>query len=206
MNFVDFSRELKGFPAFSLRDTAKLRSKVYHHRLVDWQKKGYITRVANGIYLFNDSEVDELYLYYLSGRVYEPSYISLESAFAYYGFIPESVYRITAVSTRKTWQSSFNEIIFSYRTISKDCFFGYDLLNWKNTVIKMAEPEKAIIDYFYLNPGLNSPEKISGMRFNAGQIMEQTDWQKLKEYLVLCRNKALEKRMYIFERVIKEHD
>lgn len=206
MNYLEFSKEMKDFPAFSLRDAAKLSSKVYHHRLVDWQKKGYITRVANGIYLFSDAEVDELYHYYLSGRVYEPSYISLESAFAFYGFIPESVYRVTAVSTRKTWQTSFNDIIFSYRTISRNCFWGYTLLKWKNTIIKIAEPEKAIIDYFYLNPGIDSPEKISGVRFNADEIMAKINWKKLREYLQLCGNKALEKRMDIFERVIKEHD
>lgn len=206
MNFVEFSREMKDFPAFSLRDAAKLSSKVYHHRLIEWQKKGYITRVANGIYLFSDAEVNEMYLYYLSGRVYEPSYISLESAFSFYGFIPESVYRVTAVSTRKTWKTSFTDIIFSYRTVGRSCFFGYTLLNWKNTVIKMAEPEKAIIDYLYLNPGLNSPEKISGMRFNAGEIMEKTDWNKMKEYLQLFRNKALEKRIDILEKVLREYD
>lgn len=206
MNFVDFSREMKDFPAFSLQDAAKLSSKVYHHRLVDWQKKGYITRVANGIYLFGDAEIDELYLYYLSGRVYEPSYISLESAFAFYGFIPESVYRITAVSTRKTWQTGFDKIIFSYRTINKNYFFGYTLLNWKNTVIKMAEPEKAIIDYFYLNTEMNSAEQIAGMRFNADEIMAKINWEKMQDYLQLCQNKALEKRIYIFERIIREHD
>src|ERR1035437_1753003 len=167
MNYITFANELKNYPAFSLRDTEKLSGKVYYHRIAEWQKKGYIKRIANGIFIFAGEPLDEMHLYYLATRIYEPSYISLESAFAFYGFIPEAVYRITSVCSKKTSQFQQDNIIFTYRSINPRFNFGYILMKWKNVAIKIAEPEKAVIDYFYLNTELKSSEQIEGMRFNT---------------------------------------
>lgn len=191
MNFLTFSRELKDFPAFSLKDIEKLSGKVYYHRLDEWQKKGYLRRVANGIFMFADAPLDEFYLFYLANRIYEHSYISLESAFSYYGFIPEAVYNITSVSTKKTSSFSYDNIVFSYRTINRKLNFGYTLLPFKNVTIKIAEPEKAIIDYFYLNPDLNTASHIEEMRFNDSALNEKLNWQKIDKYLKIYDNKKL---------------
>ncbi|MCE1189303.1 MAG: hypothetical protein LWX56_09190 [Ignavibacteria bacterium] len=43
---------------------AKLSGKVYYHRLDEWQKKGYIRRTANGIFVFADDPLVEMHLYY----------------------------------------------------------------------------------------------------------------------------------------------
>jgi predicted transcriptional regulator of viral defense system len=202
MNFITFSRELKRFPAFSLNDTEKLSSKVYYHRLADWQKKGYIRRIANSIFVFADTALDEMHLFYLANKIYEPSYISLESAFAYFGVIPEAVYRITSVGTKKTMEFHHENILFDYRTINRNLFFGYTLIPWKNTVIKIAEPEKAIIDYFYLNPKINSMDHIEEMRFNVSVLNERVDWQKIDLYLTYYANKALTRRIHLLKKWI----
>ncbi|NUN10291.1 MAG: hypothetical protein HUU54_14045 [Ignavibacteriaceae bacterium] len=197
MNFITFARELNNFPAFSLKEINKLSGKVYYHRLAEWQKKGYIRRIANGIFVFADVNLDEMHLFYLANRIYEPSYISLESAFAYYGFIPESVYRITSVSTKKTSEFRYDDIVFSYRTIHRRFNFGYNLINWKNVTVKIAEPEKAVIDYFYLNPEINTNNHINEMRFNVMTMNELIDWDKVSRYLGLYDNKNLRKRMHL---------
>lgn len=203
MNYINFAKELKYFPAFSRKETEKLKGKVYDHRLADWQKKGYIKRVANGIYIFADEPLDEMHLFYLANRIYEPSYISLESAFAYYGFIPESVYGITSVSTKKKSYFNYDNIYFSYRTISPKYNFGYTLLLWENVAIKIAEPEKAIIDFFYLNADLKTIEQVEEMRFNTFSLNERVDWQKIDDYLKYYDNKALAKRIYLMREWIQ---
>jgi predicted transcriptional regulator of viral defense system len=199
MNYITFAKELKDFPAFSLRDTEKLSGKVYYHRIAEWQKKGYIKRIANGIYMFASEPLDEKHLYYLANRIYEPSYISLESAFAFYGFIPEAVYRITSVCSKKTSQFQQDNIVFTYRSISPRFNFGYTLMKWKNVAIKIAEPEKAVIDYFYLNTELKSSEQIEDMRFNTIAIKEQIDWEKIDKYLEIYDNKTLIKRILLLK-------
>lgn len=199
MNYMTFAKELKNFPAFSLKETEKLKGKVYHHRLVDWQKKGYIKRIANGVYVFADEPLDEMHLFYLANKIYESSYISLETAFAYYGFIPEAVYRITSVSSKKTSLFQYDNIVFSYRTISPSYNFGYSLVRWKNVTIKIAEPEKAMIDFFYLNPAIRTPEHIEDMRFNIISVKERLDWEKIKNYLTLYDNKNLTMRINLMK-------
>lgn len=197
MNYISFAKELKNFPTFSRIETEKLQGKVYEHRLTDWQKKGYIKRVANGIFIFADESLDEMYLFYLANKIYEPSYISLESAFSFYGFIPEAVYNITSVSTRKKSNFNYEKIAFTYRTIHPKYNFGYTLLSFKNTAVKIAEPEKAIIDFFYLNADVKTPNQIEEMRFNPLAINERVDWQKIENYLKYYDNKSLTKRIYL---------
>jgi predicted transcriptional regulator of viral defense system len=201
-NYITFAKELKDFPAFSLRDTEKLSGRVYYHRIAEWQKKGYIKRIANGIFIFAGEPMDEMHLYYLANRIYEPSYISLESAFAHYGFIPEAVYRITSVCSKKTSQFQQDNIVFTYRTINPRFNFGYTLMKWKNVAIKIAEPEKAVIDYFYLNTELNTPDQIEGMRFNTNAIKGQIDWQKINKYLEIYDNKTLIKRILLLKELV----
>ena len=199
MNYITFAKELKNFPAFSLRETEKLSGKVYYHRLADWQKKGYIRRIANGIFMFADEPLDEMHLYYLANRVYEPSYISLESAFSYYGFIPEAVYTITSVTSKKTSHFQQDNIVFNYRSIHSRFNFGYTLIKWKNVTVKVAEPEKAVIDYFYLNSEISTLDQIEEMRFNSMAMNELIDWQKLESYLNLYDNKTLCKRIQLLK-------
>ncbi|MCK6606347.1 MAG: hypothetical protein L6Q59_15735 [Ignavibacteriaceae bacterium] len=206
MNYLNFYRELKNFPAISLREISKLPFKVYNHRLADWQKKGYLERVANGIYIFGDAEIDEKYLWYLSNKIYEPSYISLEAAFAYYGFIPESVYQITAVSTKKTYATKFRGVSFFYRTISRKYYFGYRHINWEKTFIRIAEPEKALIDYFYLNSEINSVGHIEELRFNSSSIREKINFDKMAAYLNYYSNKSLSERISIFRKWLDTND
>ncbi len=200
MNYITFAKELKNFPAFSLKEIEKLSGKVYYHRLNEWQKKGYIKRIANGIFMFADEQIDDMYLYYLANKIYEPSYISLESGFAYYGFIPEAVYKTTSVTTKKTSHFQQDNIVFEYRSIHSRFNFGYTLVNWKNVTIKIAEPEKAIIDYFYLNTEINTIDRIEDMRFNTIAMNEQIDWNKIDRYLSIYENKPLNKRI----RLLKE--
>lgn len=200
MNYITFAKELKNFPAFSLKEIEKLSGKVYYHRLNEWQKKGYIKRIANGIFMFADEQIDDMYLYYLANKIYEPSYISLESGFAYYGFIPEAVYKTTSVTTKKTSHFQQDNIVFEYRSIHSQFNFGYTLVNWKNVAIKIAEPEKAIIDYFYLNTEINTIDRIEDMRFNTIAMNEQIDWNKIDRYLSIYENKPLNKRI----RLLKE--
>jgi predicted transcriptional regulator of viral defense system len=195
MNYNKFRQELKEFPVFSLRDVSKLSEKIYHHRLVDWQKNGYIERIANGYYKFADVTRNEFLLFYLANRIYEPSYISLETALSYYGLIPEAVFNITSVCTKKTTNFNTNYTSFQYSKLKNSLFFGYTLINNKNMTIKMAEPEKAVLDLFYLKTFLNSTDQIHEFRLNVFRFNEIINRKKMNNYMHLIDNKNLIKRI-----------
>ncbi|MCS7052693.1 MAG: hypothetical protein NZM09_03040 [Ignavibacterium sp.] len=200
MNYIQFQKEFKGLPVFSITDIKKLDEKVYHHRLVEWQKKGLIERITNGVYKFIDVELDELKLFLISNKIYSPSYISLETALSFYNFIPETVYHFTSVSTKKT--SIFNSRYgnFIYRKVSNNLFWGYTLLVKNNLTVKIAEPEKALLDYFYFHPELSESKRISELRLNKSQILDTISFEKLEKYLNAFNNKQLNKRIKLFKK------
>lgn len=140
---------MRDFPVFSLADIRVAHVGFDRRRLSEWQKKGYIKKIIKGYYLFSDVDIEESTLLAIANKIYKPSYISFETAMSYYRLIPESIYMITSASTRRTSRFETPMARFSYRTIKPALFFGYSLLPGGT---KMAFLEKALLDYFYLNP------------------------------------------------------
>ena len=198
MNYQGFRETFHGFKIFSLTDIRKNFPAFDSRRLVEWQEKGYIKKVINRWYTFADIPVEEHLLYWTANRIYQPSYISLETALSYYGLIPEAVYTTTSVSTLKTTSFDTHLGAFAYRHVKPAFFFGYRIIEWQGFPIKMAEPEKVILDYLYLNPNLNQDEDWKGLRLNLESIHEVVDVPKLQEYLSIMKIKALEKRVFHF--------
>ena len=203
MKFLELKNELKDFPVFSLNDIKNIDPAFHRRRLNEWQDKGYIKKIIRGYYLFSDIAIDEEILFKISNQIYYPSYVSLESALSYYYVIPESVYEITAVSTRKTYhfETSFGE--FSFRSIIPQLFFGYHLIKNKKYHVKIASIEKALLDYFYLHPDLQTASDFDSLRINREALIEQANENKLVEYLEKFNQKRLTKRINHFWRDIK---
>lgn len=79
-----------------------------------------------------------------------PSYISLQSALYYHGLItqiPAITYAVSIDRTRK-YETPLGTI--SIHHIHPSFFFGYETKDKGD--IKMATPEKALIDFLYLSP------------------------------------------------------
>lgn len=66
------------------------------------EKKGRIQHISKNQRCFPDLLKIHGHQMCISNTLYEPSYISLESALRYYNLIPEGVFLTTAVSTKKT--------------------------------------------------------------------------------------------------------
>jgi predicted transcriptional regulator of viral defense system len=202
MIFLAFKEKLKDFVVFNLNDIRKIDARFDLRRLNEWQQKGYIRMIRRGHYAFSDLEINDSALFLVANKIYAPSYISLEMALSYYNLIPEAVYGITSVASRKTknFRTDFGEFI--YRHIKPALLFGYKLITYKDQNIKVAEVEKAILDYFYLNAHLNTKDDFNGLRFNAEEFRELSDKNKLNNYLTAFGNKRLEARMKKFLKYI----
>src|SRR3989344_5862042 len=205
MEYNTFRQQLKDFNVFSLPDIRKIDPKFYPARLNEWQKKGYIKKLRRGYYMFADAPLDEETLFLIANRLYAPSYVSLESALSYYGLIPEGVYSITSVAGRKTAQFQTPIARFSYRAIQPRLLFGYRLLKKGGQGYKIAEMEKAVLDYLYLNPRIIQEADFSEWRFNSVEFIKKSDKVKLRAYAEVFRNKSLLERLEIFMTFIKNH-
>ncbi len=191
MRYINLREELKDFIVFSINDIKKIDETFYRARLNEWQNKGYIKKVIKGFYIFSDLEISENILFLIANKIYSPSYISLESAFTYYNIIPEGVYSVTSITTRKTFKPAGNFTSFKYKKIKEEDFFGYKLIEFKGRYFKMASLEKSIIDYFYFNPKKDSFNDFYEMRFNASSLSEEIDLKIVKDYLKVFNKKSL---------------
>jgi len=192
MKYIELKDRLKDMTVFSVRDIEKSTDEVFHRRrLNEWQEKNYIKKLVKGYYIFSDIKTDDYVLYEIANRIYSPSYISLETALSYHRLIPEGVYLITSVSTRKTNSFKTPLAIFGYRKIKSSLFFGYVIERHNNRVFKIASPEKAILDLFYLKPDLSGPSSFKSLRINNNNFKEIIDRKKLFSYLKIYSNKRM---------------
>ncbi len=182
MQFIELKQQLKDFIIFNLRDIRKLKSDFDLRRLSEWQSKGYIKMIRKGYYIFSDLKINEQVLFLLANKIYAPSYVSLESALSYYGLIPEGVYSITSISTRKTEKFKTPIAEFYYHKIKPELFFGYNLVNIEEQQYKIAEIEKTVLDYLYFNPNIIREADFHEWRFNCADFLAQADLEKMRQY------------------------
>ena len=131
---------------------------------------GHVSRIKRGLWVFPD-DLDSMILpEYLTAPF--PSYISLQSAMYYNGMIsqiPEVSYSVSIARTN-VYRTAVGT--YSIHHVSPDFFFGFDVVGRAN--VKMASPEKALIDFLYLStarsglfralPELELPKSFSRAR------------------------------------------
>jgi predicted transcriptional regulator of viral defense system len=123
--------------------------------------------------------------------------VSLHSALAFYGIIPEAVTQITAVSTLKTadFQNVFGD--FSYQKVKPELFFGYEQKPFGDRSVLLATPEKAILDLLYLYSFYNTEEEIANLRFDEYFMQHELNVNRLMEFAERFKVKELNKRVKI---------
>jgi len=111
------------------------------------KKKGsHFFKLKRGIYSFS---INPPIKFEIANKVYQPSYISFETALSYYNIIPETVYIVTSATTKRSKEFTIRNSIFRYYKIKKRLFFGYQPQKIRNKTILIAEKEKALLDYIY---------------------------------------------------------
>lgn len=195
MKIAELRDQLKEFVVFSMNDIRKIEPKFYKSRLSEWQNKGYIRKIRRGYYSFSDQNLDEETLFLIANRLYSPSYVSFESALSYYGLIPEGVYSITSASTRKTAAFQTPLANFTYRHLKPPLHFGYRIEKRNGQGYKIAEMEKAVLDYLYLHPKITDDADFREWRFNAEEFAAKADVIKIRRYAAEFKNRQLTRRL-----------
>jgi len=114
---------------------------------------GEIIHVRRGLYcLAPKYRKSSMNLYALAQHVHGPSYVSLESALSWHGWIPETVHTITSASFKKSIEFKTPVGLFSYDHIPQEVFYTEvkRLTDEERNVFLMASPLKALADYVYV--------------------------------------------------------
>jgi predicted transcriptional regulator of viral defense system len=149
--------ELLAWPQFTTQELATLfpGSEDRRYGLVKRAlASGEIIRIRRGLYcLAPKYQKKGVNLYTLAQLVYGPSYVSLESALSWHGWIPEAVQAITSVSFKKAKEFTTPLGVFSYDRVPQQVFYTQveRLTDASGNVFLMATPLKALADYVYVH-------------------------------------------------------
>lgn len=206
MSFLEFQQTFSHLPLISINEIEKKFPGFDRNALTRWQKKGYLQKIKRGYYRLTNRPIKgDADQFFIANRIYAPSYISLQSALRWYDLIPEGVFLITSVSTLKTIDFSSPVGNFSYRHIKPDLFWGYRLQEYGAFRIKIAEPSKALLDFLYLHPHVNSEDHFFELRLNSLELKKQLNLTKFNRYLDHFASKALYTRAQLFIKFVNDH-
>jgi predicted transcriptional regulator of viral defense system len=204
MTYLKFKKEFFELACFSLQQVYAWQPGFDRNNLTRWIEKGYIFRLKQGYFAFSEYLSKPDYAFYFANKMYSPSYISLQSALAFYGMIPESVVQITSVTSRKTANFTNQMGEFSYKTIKLDLMFGYNLKSIPGgKTMKLATPEKAILDLLYLYPFYNSEQDFLDLRIDEDFLLSEFNSKLLEDFCQTVNKKALNERVDKFLKTYK---
>ncbi len=180
--------ELVGYePVFetSFLLVGKVNPDIIRQQLTRWTKSGRLYQLRRGLYaLAPPYQKVKPHPFLVANCMQRASYVSCQSALAYYGLIPDVVQATLSVSTGRPqqWQTALGE--FMYRHIQRPLLGGYRMLalvpeagTHRVQQALVASPEKALLDLVYLHPGSDSTTYLDELRL---QNLEKLNLDELQ--------------------------
>lgn len=151
MKWSDFSKKMKEkhvqvFTPLDIRRSVGGSTTATRFLVHRWKESGKIVSLRRELYAFSEAHLPEPFI---ANKLCEPSYVSLEFALSYHRIIPENVYTITSVTTRRTKEFRSQGKLYSYRTMKREAFTGYSTVHRGGFSFNIADPEKAFVDANY---------------------------------------------------------
>jgi len=151
MTYTEFKNTFRQQPLISLANVPA--TEALRRQLSRWQNKGLIIKLRKGLYVLNehDRKIHPSRIF-LANALCSPSYVSTEYALGYYDLIPEKIEDVTSVTTKNIKKFSNIFGTFIYQHLKTNLFFGFKEIQDENKLpVFIAEPEKAMLDFIYLN-------------------------------------------------------
>jgi predicted transcriptional regulator of viral defense system len=149
----------------SLLLAGKVNPNVVRLQLSRWTRSGRIYQLRRGVYAIAPPyQKTKPHPYVIANHLQRSSYVSLQSALAYYNLIPETVITTVSVTTGRPEYLSTPLGDFEYRHVKPGLFKGYQMTDLGNQLAFVATPEKALLDLVYLQPDGETPEYLQELR------------------------------------------
>ena len=148
-------------------------------QLSRWVRSGRIRQLRRGLYMLaSPYQSVHPHPFLLANALMPGSYVSVQSALAFYGLIPEYTPRIMSMTLLRPsqWEGGFH-----FQHLASHFFFGYQLVEVsQGQQAFISTPEKALLDLAHLTPKSDSPNYLKQLRL---QNLERLDLTRLQEYV-----------------------
>lgn len=167
-----YDSSLQLFPLKTLQDLLEIDKTSSFFKVISrLVESGVLTKIERNKYIIKNYSGSE---FSLANFIYEPSYVSFESALSYYGILSQFPHEITSATLKQTRSKEFNGRQYCYYRIKKELFWGYI----KQDRYLIADKEKALADQMYFSSkGIKS---LHLEEYNFSTI----DKTKLKSFLL----------------------
>jgi len=126
-------------------------------KLIELERKGLVIRVKKNLYVVSQKVHDQkISRELVANHLYRPSYVSLETALAFYGLIPERVYSVRSVCTKL--HKKYDTPLGNFEFIKMP--ENYFSIGIRQEIVEnqyaflIATPTKAICDMIVATPNL----------------------------------------------------
>jgi len=205
MEFTKLLQIVDNLPIFEtgLLLSGNVSSIGVRKQLSRWTTSGKLYQLRRGLYsLAPPYQKVPPHPFLIANQLLAGSYVSLQSALAYYGMIPELVPVTTSVTTSRpaTYRTPFGQ--FDYHHIQMDWFRAYRMVDLGNDQKAfIASPEKALLDLVYLQPGGDSENFLRALRL---QTLDQMDKGQLYQLARETGRPKLLRAVQVINRIVEE--
>jgi len=193
MEFNSLLKLVGDDPVFesSLLLAGNINPQIVRLQLTRWVNSGRVYQLRRGLYsIAPPFQKIRPHPFLVANHLQKASYVSLQSALAYYGLIPEVVNITTSVSTGRPERLETPIGIYEFRHIKMDLLFGYKKTNLGDQSAFVATPEKTLLDLIYLHPGGDSFDYLRELRLQNTEIL---DISILREFAEKFKTPKLQK-------------
>lgn len=174
---------------YELRDYASPKAK-----LTQMLKKGEILQICRGVYCTSKDDPR----FPIASMIYSPSYISFETALAYYQMIPERTYSVMSAGFRLKKEKYYDTPLarYSFHYIPEAVFpWALSPAQEQGYGFRLATKEKALCDTLYKIRGIKSRKAIANLlfedlRMDSSEILA-LEWPAIKELIPLYHSTTL---------------
>ena len=140
-----------------------------------WVAAGKLIQLRRGLYALAPAwRKVEPHPFVVANALQRGSYVSLQSALAFHGVIPEHVARVTSVGPRRpeTVRNALGS--FQFNHLSSRLSFGYARVEVAARQFAfVAGPEKALLDLVYLTAGGDATACLRSLRLQNAEAMDR---------------------------------
>ncbi len=144
----------------------KMDPDIVRLQLTRWTKGGRLYQLRRGLYaLAPPYQKVKPHPFLVANRMQRASYVSGQSALAYYGLIPDTVQVTLSVTAGRPEHLETPLGVFEFQHLQPRLLRGYRMLTLGGDQHALvASPEKALLDLVYLQPGGDTGEYLDELR------------------------------------------
>jgi predicted transcriptional regulator of viral defense system len=180
----------------------KVNPEIVRMQLARWMNSGRVHQLRRGLYMIAPPyQKVKPHPFMVANRMQRASYVSGQSALAFYGLIPEVVPVTLSVTAGRPERLDTPLGVFEFRHVKPGLLRGYrmtDLGLGQQALV--ATPEKALLDLVYLQPGGDAPNYIHELRL---QNLERLDLDELHRQAEIFNTPKLRRAVETITRLVQ---